>query len=50
MIGIRCVDGVVMGVEKAVISKLLVPNGNKRIVLTDVYSSLAVAGLVPDGA
>jgi len=48
-IGIRCVDGVVLGVEKTIISKLLKPGANKRIEATDLYSAVVVSGFVPDG-
>jgi 20S proteasome subunit alpha 7 len=49
VIGINCVDGVIVGVEKAITSKLMVPDTNKRIMPLGVYSSLAISGILPDG-
>lgn len=49
MIAIKCQDGVVVGIEKTITSKLLLPGGNKRFMATDLYSGIAVSGLVPDG-
>lgn len=34
-VGIRCKNGVVLAVEKVVVSKLLKPNANKRIATID---------------
>lgn len=48
-IGIRCKDGVVMGVEKEIVSKMLTPGTNKKIFATDLHSGMAVAGILPDG-
>jgi 20S proteasome subunit alpha 7 len=47
-IGIRCKDGVVLGVEKTIISKMLVKNSNRRILPVDVHASMAMAGLPAD--
>jgi hypothetical protein len=46
--GIRCIDGVVLGVEKSMISKLLLDSSNKRIFTTDLHSGLALSGLAAD--
>eukprot|EP00850_Spirogloea_muscicola_P017234 SM000146S00954 [mRNA] locus=s146:121896:124517:+ [translate_table: standard] len=48
-VAIRCKDGVVMGVEKLVISKMLVEGSNRRIHAADRHVGLALAGLVADG-
>lgn len=48
-IGIRCKDGVVLGVEKLIISKMLVEGSSKRIFAVDKHVGMAVAGLVADG-
>jgi len=48
VIGIRCVDGVVFGVEKSVITPLLNPNSNRRILSIDYHVGLAAAGLSSD--
>ncbi|KAF8062974.1 PAG1 [Scenedesmus sp. PABB004] len=47
--GIRCKDGVVLAVEKLVVSKLLVEGSNRRIFNVDHHAGMAVAGLQPDG-
>lgn len=49
-IGIRCVDGVVLGVEKIIASKMLVQGsaGNRRIQSVDVHAGLAMCGLAAD--
>eukprot|EP00878_Enallax_costatus_P003267 GHUV01003470.1.p1 GENE.GHUV01003470.1~~GHUV01003470.1.p1 ORF type:complete len:250 (+),score=72.50 GHUV01003470.1:219-968(+) len=47
--GIKCKDGVVLAVEKLVMSKLLVEGSNKRIFNVDHHAGVAVAGLQPDG-
>lgn len=49
MIGIKCRDGVVLGLEKLVPSKLLVEGSNKRIYHIDKHVGAAVVGLGPDG-
>ena len=47
--GVRCTDGVVMAVEKLVVSKLLLPGTGKRIFTVDRHAGVAIAGLIPDG-
>jgi len=47
-IGIRCKDGVVLGVEKLIISKMLEPGSNKRIFSVDRHCGLTFAGLAAD--
>jgi len=48
-IGIRCKDGVVLGVEKVIISKLLVKGSNRRIAAVDLHAGLAMSGMSADG-
>lgn len=48
-VGIKCKDGVVLGVEKLVISKMLVAGSNRRIYAVDRHAGIASAGLAPDG-
>eukprot|EP00955_Chlamydomonas_euryale_P063970 358826-Chlamydomonas_euryale.AAC.12 len=45
VIGLRCKDGVVLAVEKLVLSKLLVEGSNKRIYNVDKHAGM-VSGLV----
>jgi 20S proteasome subunit alpha 7 len=47
--GIRCKDGVILGVEKLIVSKMLVAGSNRRIHAVDRHAGLATAGLAPDG-
>ncbi|GAA5868328.1 hypothetical protein JCM1840_005639 [Sporobolomyces johnsonii] len=49
VIGLRCKDGVVLAVEKLVLSKLLVPGANRRIASVDLHAGVATAGLLADG-
>ncbi|KAK5110798.1 hypothetical protein LTR62_005509 [Meristemomyces frigidus] len=48
-IGIRCKDGVVLGLEKLVSSKLLKKDANKRIATVDRNIGVVCSGLQPDG-
>ena len=48
-VGIKCVDGVVMGVEKMVRSNLLVSGSNRRIFTVDRHAGVAFAGWDADG-
>jgi len=47
-IGVRVKDGVVFGVEKLILSKMLVEGSNKRIHGADLHCGMAVAGLMAD--
>jgi 20S proteasome subunit alpha 7 len=47
-IGVRCVDGVVLGVEKLILSKMLVEGSNRRIHNVDMHAGIALAGLAAD--
>lgn len=47
-IGIRCKDGVVMGSQKPMTSKMLVKNVSRRIMTIDSHSGVATAGWQPD--
>lgn len=48
-IGIRCSDGVVLGVEKVIFSKMLLKTSNRRVATLDAHAGLALAGLAADG-
>jgi len=47
-VGIRVKDGVVLGAEKLIISKMLEPGSNRRIASIDRHSGMAFAGLSAD--
>ncbi|KAJ6848643.1 proteasome subunit alpha type-3 [Iris pallida] len=49
VIGIKCKDGIVMGVEKLITSKMMLPGSNRRIHSIHRHSGMAVAGLAADG-
>jgi len=48
-IGLRVKDGIVLAVEKLLISKMLVPGTGRRIQTVDRHVGLAMSGLVADG-
>lgn len=48
-VGIRCKDGVVLAVEKMILSKMLVAGTVRRSHIVDKHAALAVCGLIPDG-
>ncbi|WVQ85177.1 hypothetical protein IAT38_007342 [Cryptococcus sp. DSM 104549] len=48
-VGLRCRDGVVLGVERLLHSKLLVKGANRRIASLDEHIGMAGAGLLADG-
>lgn len=47
-LGVRCRDGVVLGVEKLLAFKMLVPGSNRRIAAVDRHAGMAGTGLAPD--
>ena len=49
VVGLQCSDGVVMGVEKLLLSKLLVEGSNRRVHTVDRKAGIAVAGYLADG-
>lgn len=49
VVGVRCVDGVVLAVEKMIVSKMLVPGTTRRSHIVDKHAVLSVCGLVSDG-
>lgn len=48
-VGLKCTDGVVLGVEKPILSKMLVEGSNRRTYAVDRHAGLAVAGVAADG-
>lgn len=49
VVGIKCKDGVVLGAEKLIISKMLEENSNRRTFPVDRHAGVAVAGVAADG-
>lgn len=48
-IGLKCIDGVVLGVEKVLKNKMLVEGSDHRIYTTSKHSGIAITGLASDG-
>ena len=48
-IGVKCSDGVVLGVEKVLLSPMLVKTSNRRIYTVDSHIGVAVTGWAADG-
>ncbi|GAB2216807.1 hypothetical protein Droror1_Dr00024587, partial [Drosera rotundifolia] len=49
VVGIRCKDGVILGVEKLIVSKMMLPVSNWRIHSVHRHAGMAIAGLTADG-
>lgn len=49
VLGMRCKDGVVLAVEKTVVSKMLVSGSLRRVHIVDHHATVAICGLLPDG-
>jgi 20S proteasome subunit alpha 7 len=47
-LGVRCKDGVVLGCEKSIMSKMLLASSNRRIHTVDLHAGLALSGLAAD--
>jgi len=48
-IGIACRDGIVLAVEKPLLSKMLVAGSNSRIFSVDAHAGIAITGWTADG-
>jgi len=48
-IGITCIDGIVLAVEKPMLSKMLVAGSNRRIFGIDSHAGIAITGFTADG-
>jgi 20S proteasome subunit alpha 7 len=48
-LGVKCSDGVILGVEKLVLSKMLVEGSGRRVHALEEHIGAATAGLNPDG-
>lgn len=49
LIGLKCRDGVIIGTEKLVVNKLLLPTSGKMVHKVDNHAGIAYTGYVPDG-
>eukprot|EP00494_Astrolonche_serrata_P004866 UN04881 len=49
IVGIKCKDGIVLGVEKLITSKMILAGSNRRLHSVHRNSGLAAAGLAADG-
>lgn len=48
VIGVKCKDGVVLGVEKTVLSKMMKEGSNRRILTADMHTGIASCGIAAD--
>jgi len=48
VVGLRCLDGVILATEKLITSQLHVEGDNSRIFMIDDHIGMAAAGLLPD--
>jgi len=49
IVGVRCKNGIVLGTEKIVVSKMMVSGTDKRAFSISTKAGCVVNGLVPDG-
>lgn len=48
-IGVRCKDGIVLGVEKVLLSRMMLPGSNRRIYNVDKHAGISITGVNADG-
>lgn len=48
VLGVCCKDGVVMGLEKSIVSPMLVEGSNRRIFTVDYQTGMATSGMLAD--
>mmetsp|Transcript_5709 Transcript_5709/g.10052 ORF Transcript_5709/g.10052 Transcript_5709/m.10052 type:complete len:257 (-) Transcript_5709:1012-1782(-) len=48
-VGVRCKDGIVLAVEKIILSRMMIDSSLRRCHIVDTHACLAVAGLSADG-
>ena len=49
ILGVMCKDGVIMGTEKILTNKMLVPGTDKRLYSVNINMGGLINGVVPDG-
>ena len=49
IVGVVCKDGIIMGTEKIIVNKMMLPGCDKRLYSIDVNTGGVINGLVPDG-
>lgn len=49
IVGIKCKDGILLGAEKLIVSKLWVDGTNRKIHNVDSHIGLVLTGKIPDG-
>lgn len=49
IVGIKCKNGILLGADKLMFSKLMVPGTNRRIYNLDYGIGAVIAGKIPDG-
>ncbi len=48
IVGVICKDGIILGAEKVVMSKLMMPLTDKRLYNIDSHIGMAIGGNIPD--
>lgn len=48
VMGVKCIDGVVVGVENIIQHKMLVPGSSRRVYAVDEHAGMALSGLAAD--
>ena len=46
--GVICKDGILLGAEKLIASKLMAPMQDKRLYNVDTHVGMAIGGRIPD--
>lgn len=49
VVGVQCKDGIILGTEKIVVNKMMVPGTDKRLYSVNINTGSVINGLVPDG-
>jgi len=49
ILGVLCKDGIIMGTEKIVTNKMMVPGTDKRLYSININAGGLINGVVPDG-
>lgn len=49
IIGVVCKDGIVLGTEKLILNKMLLPGTDKRLYSVNLHTGGVVNGIIPDG-
>jgi len=48
-LGVVCKDGIILGTEKIVVSKMMLTGTDKRLYSINLHTGGVINGLIPDG-